>query len=211
MCVCVCGGVLGQSGFCGAFLEAQTCCRPPLPLDGVLQELLQLRERGDTADIQDLEGFWNVREFPGEGEESTGLPAWTRRGSVGSLWSSLCPWWGVGENSLWSPQSVTRIWKPTLPAQHISPLSLPQQDCDVTALWGLGPAYIRCSVSMMVVCGERMEMMAHGGHLLLSPTHAPSDGELESRTGWGAHLCTTAWNRCRRAVQSLPPLKPTQS
>lgn len=26
-----------------------------------------------------------------------------------------------------------------------------------------------------------------------------------------AHFCTAAWKRCRRAVQSLPPLNPTQS
>lgn len=39
-------------------------------------------------------------------------------------------------------------------------------------------------------------------------------GILVSRalvSGGEAHLCTAAWTRCRRAVQSLPPLKPTQS
>lgn len=48
---------------------------------------------------------------------------------------------------------------------------------------------------------------------------APRDGELEHGADLslglpcrgGAHLCTAAWKRCRRAVQSLPPLKPTQS
>lgn len=40
----------------------------------------------------------------------------------------------------------------------------------------------------------------------LPPAPAPPWGN--SRV---AHLWTTAWTRCRRAVQSLPPLKPTQS
>lgn len=40
-------------------------------------------------------------------------------------------------------------------------------------------------------------------------------GELQNAAGQESggltHLCTAAWKRCRRAVQSLPPLKPTQS
>lgn len=83
-----------------------------------------------------------------------------------------------------------------------------------------GPAGGRCSIKRVEWDGEVTMTNSHPDTAF--PFCFPGWGTGERGTSGvlvsrglaprgQAHLCTAAWTRCRRAVQSLPPLKPTQS
>lgn len=105
-------------------------------------------------------------------------------------------------------------------------MSPPQQDCDLPVAGqdgGLhvhtqGHTHVRSSINVVGEQNWRSPVHPPSPHPAALSLPASSGEELDggrwaplrSRPQGSAHRCTAAWKRCRSAVQSLPPLKPTQ-